>query len=572
MLVNIVSWGIIFYILFTFGDILLSLYIKICKQSEQYNILDRLLLGLCSLIIPLSVWSLWLPSNHAFLFLILIVSILYWGINYRKIVRTCENIIDGIKPLTQSQIILLLLFILVSLFFFTWQQEVYDSAFYHYQNIRWNEEYPVVPGIANIDDRFGFNSNYFLLSAIFTFRFILGEAIYPLQGILVTAIGCWILYELFRSRYDVKRIIILAAYILLCWVSVYFLGNTSTDVLPNFIAFYILARLVLSPDLLKSNYLLGIVLPVFLLTCKLSFFPIGIISLYLIYILIKEKKYGIISFGCIIGLFIVVLWLIRNVIVSGYLIFPLYQIDLFNFDWKVPQEIAIREKDYIFDIGYYFFRIALRYPHESIRDPFVINILTDIIYLLTLVSFVIAAYTCRKGNKTRQHIYLLYAIFLVTLIVWATGGPDIRFVSGVLCAVISTGSILLIKDKKIYLAKTGNILICLFITGALLWTGSRYYPFYSEIENTETPLTLHVITKPFSVKDQQMTRGIDIYENFDFYPINNEMVIRVSHDLPYDMPPPASIRSHYAKFLPLECIEARGWQIQDGFRAKEGCR
>ncbi|MDL2303625.1 hypothetical protein LJC28_04450, partial [Dysgonomonas sp. OttesenSCG-928-D17] len=304
MLVNIISWGIIVYILFTFGDILLSLYNKVCKQNEQYNVLDKLLLGLCSLIIPLSVWSLWLPSNQAFLFFALITSILYWGINYRKVIRICENIMDGIKPLTLSQTLFLSLFILASLFFFTWQQEVYDSAFYHYQNIRWNEEYPVVPGIANIDDRFGFNSNYFLLSAIFTFRFVLGEAVYPLQGVLVAAIGYWILYKLFISRYEVKRVVILVAYILLCWISVHFLGNTSTDILPNFIAFYILARLILSPEKLKSGYLMGIALPVFLLTCKLSFFPIGIISLYLIFRLIKEKKYGIISFGCIVGLFI----------------------------------------------------------------------------------------------------------------------------------------------------------------------------------------------------------------------------------------------------------------------------
>ena len=41
----------------------------------------------------------------------------------------------------------------------------YDTGLYHAQAIRWIEEYGVVPGLANLHSRFGYNSASFALSA-----------------------------------------------------------------------------------------------------------------------------------------------------------------------------------------------------------------------------------------------------------------------------------------------------------------------------------------------------------------------------------------------------------------------
>lgn len=574
MLVNFLSWAIIFFILVSFGDAILIIYNKICRQNEGYNLLDKLLLGLCSLTIPLSIWSLWLSSNQYFLFIAFLFALCYWIFFHKRV----KLLIKGISSLTKThfsafECLIFFLFILFSLYFFSWQQDVYDSAFYHYQNIRWNEEYAVVPGLANLDDRFGFNSNYFLLSAIFTFRFVLLEAIYPLQGLIVTGIGFWILYELFISKYELKRVLLLISYILLFGVSVYFLGNTSTDIIPNFIIFYLIAKIILCPDILKTKYLLLFLLPVFLVTCKISIFPIGLVTIYLLYFLIKDNKYKIITFLCLVSFAILVPWLIRNVIISGYLVFPFYQIDLFSFDWKVPQEVAVKEKEYIWAVGYYFLRIALRYPNMSQRDPFSINLLTDIIYLLVSISLVfITLYMIRKRQNVKIHIHLIYLIFISTIIIWGIGGPDIRFISGLLCAVIFVGGVLFFNRKQKKISFLGKVLFIFFVLGIVLWTTTRYYNFDKQVSLANTKLISHILLKPYTVRDQQKAKGIDVLRNFEAYPINNGQIIWVSSGLPYDMELPASIASHYAKFLPLECIEARGEFIQDGYRAKRDCK
>lgn len=568
MLITFFSWIIIGFILLSFGDMLLTLFNKVCKHTGNYNLIDKLIVGLCAIIIPLSIWSLWLPSNHVFLLISFIANITYWFIFRKRAYNTFTDIKQAIASLSKMQLLVLVALVLSSVFLFSWEQEVYDSLLYHHQNIRWNEEFAIVPGLANLDDKFGFNSNYFLLSSIFTFRFVVGEAIYSLQSFIVTAISSWIFYEVFKSKYEIKRIIIFISYILFFWVSIQFLRNTSSDVIPNFIAFYLIVRIVLHPQLLKTNNVLYILLPVFLLTCKLSFFPVCIISLYLLYKLIKEKQYKGISIVCTICALIVIPWLIRNVIISGYLIYPLYQIDLFSFDWKVPKEVAIKQKIYIFDVGYQFLRITLRYPNMILRDPLYINILAEIIYLLTLVSMSIMTYhLIKRKKKVREHIWLLYSVFLLSILVWGTGGPDIRFIAGILCAVIFSGGILLLKDR--YLPLIGKISALLFVAGIFIWNSYQFYDFYKQTRKSE--MFLHAIYKPYTMKDQKKAQGRDVSENFTSYSLNNGVSILVNSDLLYDVFP-STVYDIYAKFLPIGCLEARGTSLQDGFRAKEICR
>ncbi|GAB6008869.1 LIC_10190 family membrane protein [Dysgonomonas reticulitermitis] len=566
MLAIFISWITLAFVLLSFGDMLLALSEKIRKQPGNYNLVDKLLAGLCLLIIPLSVWSLWMPSNHIFLLISIAVSSAYWSIYRKRALDTLAPVKRAIASLTKIQTLLLIALILFSLYLFSWDQEVYDSLVYHHQNIRWNEEYAVVPGLGNLDDKFGFNSNYFLLSSIFTFRFLFGEAIYPVQSFFVTAISCWVLYVLFKSNYEIKRVVVLISYILLFWVSIYFLGNTSTDILPNFIVFYIIARLILHPKSLTTNNIIYIILPVFLLTCKLSFFPVCIFSVYLLYLLIKEKKYKELYFLISICSLIVIPWLIRNVIISGYLVYPLYQVDLFSFDWKVPREVAIQQKDYIFAVGYYFLRITLKYPDMSIRDPLAINILADIIYLFTFISMsIMTYYLIKHRRKAGAQVWLMYSVFLIVILVWATGGPDIRFISGILCAAIFTGGTLLLKSN--HLPLIGKTISFIFVTGIIMWNSYNLYSFSSQTYNSN--IVSHISYKPYSVIDRKRIQGVEVEKDFTEYPLNNGIIILVNSGYSYDILPSTVT---YAKFLPIDCLEARGSSLQDGFKAKESCK
>ncbi len=169
-----ISWIAILIVFLSFGDFLVSSYNKLCRQDEKYGLLDIFLLGMCFTLIPLSLSSFWLPSNHFILLSYLILSVLYWMVRKDHFFSTLRQIKGKLSSYSYLQLLIFAIPVISIMAVIVWQVGVYDSLYYHQQNIRWNEEYAIVPGLGNIEHRFGFNSNYLLLSAIFSLRFIFG--------------------------------------------------------------------------------------------------------------------------------------------------------------------------------------------------------------------------------------------------------------------------------------------------------------------------------------------------------------------------------------------------------------
>lgn len=60
----------------------------------------------------------------------------------------------------------------------------YDTDLYHAQSIRWIEEYGIAPGLGNLHHRLAYNSAFFSLQALFSWRFILGRSLHCVNGFL----------------------------------------------------------------------------------------------------------------------------------------------------------------------------------------------------------------------------------------------------------------------------------------------------------------------------------------------------------------------------------------------------
>jgi hypothetical protein len=119
--------------------------------------------------------------------------------------------------------------------------------------------------------------------------------------------------------------------------------SPASDYFMVLIAFYIVIRWL---ELLENKertilpYALLCVLGVFLMTVKLSAALILLLTLYPAYYLVKGKKWR--ETGLYLGLGIVTAlpFFIRNVIISGWLVYPFTQIDLFSVAWKIPKGTA----------------------------------------------------------------------------------------------------------------------------------------------------------------------------------------------------------------------------------------
>ena len=546
---------------------------------------DTFLLGMCFTLIPLSISSFWLPSNQYILFSFLILSIAYWIYRKKHFDVILQKAKSTISRYSRLQLVVFAIPVICFMVVILWQVGVFDSLYYHHQNIRWNEEYAIVPGLGNLEYRFGFNSNYMLLSSIFGFRFLFTEAVYGLQALALVYIICWILKEIIQSEYEIRRILLLVVITGYIFAFGYSYAASSTDAIPNIVAFYLIARLLLYPNDIKNKLLLCIVVPVSLITFKVSIAPVCMVALYSLIYLAKKKELQTITFLLSTSGTIVILWLIRNVILTGYLIFPFYEIDIFDVEWKIPKEIALLEREFIYTCGIRVFNDmteALRNWNSDIR-----TMINCIFYGAYFSSFIIAPlvtlYCLFKKKYLNKIVYFIFFIIVVILATWYTGGPDPRFAGGVLFALVyyivfmafSTKS-----DKKY--PKTGKIALTIFTLIMIYWPIGRTIRFsdmYNLNNSGEAARKAYsTIYRPFSYRELLKSRYA-FTDEFQTYKMDENITLYVSKspEIPkgrfvcFDDPFPCIVlqEDDPMKYQNIKDIEARGTTIQEGFRVKK---
>lgn len=221
----------------------------------------------------------------------------------------------------------------------------YDTALYHAQSIRWIEEYGVVKGLGNLHCRLAYNSSSFALSALYSMAFLGKGSFHCGAGFFafVLAAGCLRLVDSLRERKlrasDFARV-----------MCVYYLVNVfdemispASDYFMVLIAFYlVITWLSLAENGEKEifPYALLCVLAVFLMTVKLSAAFILLLTMYPACRLVREKRWGQTGIYLGLGSVTALPFLIRNVLISGWLVYPFTRIDLFDVVWKIPKGVA----------------------------------------------------------------------------------------------------------------------------------------------------------------------------------------------------------------------------------------
>ena len=224
----------------------------------------------------------------------------------------------------------------------------YDTGLYHAQAIRWIEDYGVVPGLGNLHMRLAYNSAFMSLQALFSLGWLVGQSLHSLNGFFCLAalvyvcatvrlwgegslqtsdfLKCGMVVFIVQKRHDI--------------------ASSGTDIYAMLLVFYILIKWSEYCERgRKDGVMYGwlCLAGVYAATVKLSAASVVILALYPLYLFVKEKK-GKAVFGHVAaGIFILLPWLIRNVIISGYLVYPYGGLDLFNPDWKMDKAVLAED-------------------------------------------------------------------------------------------------------------------------------------------------------------------------------------------------------------------------------------
>ena len=368
MITTFIAWIYIFFITSVYGLIILHLLsrIKITENSEEVLLRPDLvsLSGFGILTVVLAWTSLLYPIGWQVHLFILVVASLYTVLYTNRIQKYFRGIFKALinQGQDRSFYILILFLVLICAILPDYQ---FDTGYYHAQIIQWIEKYKVVPGLGNLSPVLAYNQSVYLTSALFSFSFLSIPPMHVVNSYLFLLLMLRLLYEIFNTRkYNIIYFGLFMYFIMSRYTSVV---STGTD-LPAFIlvAYVVILFMKNEKNHILTETFLILLYGFTVCTIKMSAFPV--ILLILLFIILNFKYYNFRQLGILTFTFLLFLtpWIIRNIMLSGYLVYPFTLIDIFNVDWKIPLQDVHIQKDYIKSCA--FVPVELGEALEEIRQ------------------------------------------------------------------------------------------------------------------------------------------------------------------------------------------------------------
>lgn len=501
MLFIILSWIFLYIIIQGYGFIAKRLLSSTFSKSffEQFWFGLALFLGiiqLTSLIFPLGIHVFFIFSIIGFIFYILDIINNFW--NYLP------------NKLTPSIVLLLFILLSVIISYYSLQNVTwYDTYLYHFNIVRWIHDYPVIPGLANLHDRLGFNSILFSFAAYIDNFFMSGNSVRISLSFLIVATIANVLKILFSMRTNIQQKILAVtaiAYILAIIIFRGIINSFSTDF--SSLIFIILFALNFLAD--THNHKLLILLSILSVMFKLSAFPIFV---FLPFLILKNKNYRsyLFSFILVIG------YILRNIIQTGW---PLYPMPFFRipFDWSVSTESVLFAvnaiKAYSRTPGIHYldslnmtffswFSIWFRWFSETLEFKLLI--------LAIIINFISILPVIPKRFKNIKIIVLTLFSLLGLTYVFVTA-PNVRFASIYIylflaCSLIPIASYLLDIINKHLVFNKDNLVSSFYIIYSIILL-LVFSLIYFKVNNNQNYMMHYLYIKPYYYEKRPVIKKI----------------------------------------------------------------
>lgn len=465
-------------------------------------------------------WKVGLWAN-LILLLICILCVAVLKRQFLEELQTCRLTISPIKA------VLILALFLIFAYGTSTGIIHYDTGLYHAQSIRWIEEYGVVPGLGNLHSRLAYNSAAFCLSALYSMAFLGGQSYHCAAGFLAFLLALVCMEAFTRERIKSPRISDFARLAAVYYLLIIFdeMVSPASDYFMVLLVFFIIIRwldLMEWKERLYLPYALLCVLGVVVLTVKLSGALILLLVLKPAFMMIREKRGKDIFRFLSLGVLAVLPFLIRNVILSGWLIYPFTALDFFHFEFKIPKGMAEYDAREIQVYGRGFSDVE-RYGEpimdwlpEWIRNldatnkAFLAMALSGVILLLLLT-----VYAIWKRKKDMADFLHVTGTLAVCFLFWLFSAPLIRYgcVFLWLLPVLVWGYLYLKISPQLDRFKIYFILLAVFgvyklsAFGIEVYKGAsgRYLIYQKDYENFETmSYELHGVTFYYPVSGDRV--------------------------------------------------------------------
>ena len=312
----------------------------------------------------------------------------------------------------------------------------YDTSLYHYQAIKWIEEYGVVPGLGNLHNRFAYNSAFMALQALFSFEWLVGQSLHTVNGFVCCF---FMIYAVISNRIwklgekiEVSDLLKVATVIYICYYK-NLISSPSSDTLTLLLILYICTKWseFIERDIKEMDpYGFLCILSAYAISLKLSAAACMVLVLWPAMQMIKRKKYKMIIKHLALGIIVLAPWLVRNVVISGYLLYPYPQLDIFDVDWKMPASVLTHDSREVivwgrnvFNVEDYAMPIWKWFSEWFMNNSPVLISIGLIAEGLVLISLIKKLIT--KKMDLRLDMIAIYSF--VSLVFWISSAPLMRY-------------------------------------------------------------------------------------------------------------------------------------------------
>jgi hypothetical protein len=370
----------------------------------------------------------------------------------------------------------------------------YDTGLYHAQAIRWIETYPAVPGLGVLQDRLAFDSNWLVVSALFSFSFLGLQSFHTLGAFLVIITAAYLAGKFDRLTHGEITLSNSAAIIVIFLIRRIFpleFSSPGTDMPAALLVWviFLLSMEKIEKGEIKSfdgDSLAIVTLSLYVLTIKLSVIPVVLLPVYFLIAQKDRFKLSSLAAQASIAALLLVPWMARNVILSGYLVYPAPEVDVFQPDWKIPVEQA-RNTEAIIKA---WARISsndtsvLTAPLSSWlsvwyqkQDPANIQLIwgTGLGFVLLLCAAALTTIRQKTVPAGASRYFILYIAALAGLAYWFIEAPAIRFGYGFIGIFLCLLFAPLLLWMLNHFGRLWKLILFVMVAGLILYQGISVY-------------------------------------------------------------------------------------------------
>lgn len=327
-----------------------------------------------------------------------------------------------------------------------------DSSVYHIGLVDYAAKYSVIPGLANLHSRFGFNSTTYQLSAVFQNGLWGVEGFRLANGFICVLVLLEVvkrIRKIVRSGYgDVSDYILLLGLNIVVYSAIWIPNTAISSPNPDLpAALMLLVAITYSSSAFLKGGNMEYGLAFSLAVLSFTFRPLTApLVIFLFVLLVKRTltskridRLLVITVG--MASFLILMVVLRSIIISGYVYYPsTFRLD--GLDWAVPKSSAEIDLKAI-----EAWAKTPSVPYEQVlqsnswvsgwisrwKQYFLLPSITIVIGCLVLV--IAARYNLKE--LFHQAPKKLISVVLISILFWGYSAPDPRFAVGLVAVVIA---------------------------------------------------------------------------------------------------------------------------------------